>query len=123
MKVNSNDIKFELLIKLAGGDDDFIREMLSLFLEKAPSSLEILEASIKNNDLTSVANQAHKLKSSIQIIADNELHLLIKKIEEDANKNGSKSELTKNIGQLNTQMITLFDAIKTRLSKTDKFTL
>jgi len=123
MKANINDIKFDLLIKLAGGDDDFIREMLSLFLEKAPSSLEILNTSIKNNDLASVANQAHKLKSSIQIIADNELHLLIKKIEEDANKNGSKSELTKNIGQLNTQMITLFDAIKTRLSKTDKFTL
>ncbi len=123
MKANINDNKFDLLIKLAGGDDDFIREMLNLFLEKAPSSLEVLNTSFKNNDLAAVANQAHKLKSSIQIIADSELHLLIKKIEEDANTNRSKSELTQSIVQLNTQMVTLFNSIKTRLSNTNKFTL
>lgn len=123
MKANSNDIKFDLLIKLAGGDDDFIREMLNLFLDKAPASLENLNKSIKNNDLVAIANQAHKLKSSIQIIADNELHLLIKKIEEEARANRSKSELTENIEYLNTQMITLFDSIKKRLADPDKFTL
>jgi len=123
MKANSNDIKFDLLIKLAGGDDDFIREMLHLFLEKAPAGLENLNSSVANNDLSAVANQAHKLKSSIQIIADNELHLLIKKIEEEAKANRSNSEMAEYITKLNTQMITLFDSIKKRLADPDKFTL
>ena len=122
MKNNSNDFKFDQLIKLAGGDEAFIREMLNLFLDKAPLSLEILNTSIKNNDLISVANHAHKLKSSIQIIADSELHLLIKKIEQEARDN-SKSELIQNIKRLNKQMTSLFEAIKSRLNKTDKFTL
>jgi len=61
-------INFKYLKDFAEGDDTFIKNMISIFLENTPESIEIILKSNKEDDIKTLREEIHKLKSSISLL-------------------------------------------------------
>lgn len=121
MKKNSSEqYSLDRLIKITQGDDAFIREMITLFLEKAPATLGEINNSFESGDFKGLQSKAHKLKSSIQIIGNDQLHGLVVDIENKAKTATTNSALSSQMLALNEQMKSLFDFLQIKL-KEEKF--
>ncbi len=70
-----------LLHSLSGGDKDFVRRMLTLFLETMPVSMKEMLAANEKGDWISVGNLAHKMKSIIDSMAITGAKNLIRELE------------------------------------------
>jgi HPt (histidine-containing phosphotransfer) domain-containing protein len=92
--------KLDYLRELAGGDLNFIAEILEMFIDEAPQaikqSLEHLDK--KNYELLRIT--VHKLKSSVQVVGGNHLTALICEIEAAA-KNSKPEMLPQMLALLN----------------------
>jgi HPt (histidine-containing phosphotransfer) domain-containing protein len=119
-KNSSNQFSLDRLIKITQGDDAFIREMITLFLEKAPTTLGEINKSFELGDLKGIESKAHKLKSSIQIIGNDPLHSLLVDIENKAKTEISISAISTQLDALNEQMKRLVDFLQIKL-KEEKF--
>ncbi|MBG6063352.1 signal transduction histidine kinase/CheY-like chemotaxis protein [Flavobacterium sp. CG_9.1] len=60
------DLKY--LKEFSEGDETFIKEMITLFLENTPETMEIILKSNENNDLIILKEEIHKLKSSLSLL-------------------------------------------------------
>jgi HPt (histidine-containing phosphotransfer) domain-containing protein len=58
----------EYLFDLAKGDDEFVKEMLEVFLTENPEELEHLSRAIKSRNYSDIKQIAHKLRSSIPYV-------------------------------------------------------
>lgn len=83
----------EMLQELANGDQEFISEMINIFLEDVPDSLKKMNEAMKASDLQTVARQAHKLKPSSGMIGAEITTSLASQIEEIANNNDPDQQL------------------------------
>lgn len=61
-------VDFKYLKDFAEGDDTFIKNMVSIFLENTPESMEIILNSSKIDDIKILKKEIHKLKSSISLL-------------------------------------------------------
>lgn len=120
-KNSSNQFSLDRLIKITHGDDAFIREMITLFLEKAPITLIEINKSFELGDLKGIESKTHKLKSSIQIIGNDLLHGLVLDIENKSKTETSTVAISTQLDALNEQMKRLFDFLQIKL-KEEKFT-
>ena len=53
---------------MSGGNADFIKEFLSLFLTNMPLSVDELEEGLKNKDFEKIRQSAHKMKPSLNYV-------------------------------------------------------
>ncbi|MEL6132044.1 MAG: ATP-binding protein, partial [Bacteroidota bacterium] len=74
------------LVELSGGDKEFVREMMAVFLEQTPIDLDYLEKSIKSEEWQVISQQAHKLKYPFSSMGRNDLRLVLADIELQAKK-------------------------------------
>lgn len=61
------DIDFSYLNELSDGNQEFIKEMIDLFVNKVPSDMKELEAAIVVKDYATIRGIAHTLRSSLSI--------------------------------------------------------
>ena len=61
-------VDFKYLKDFAEGDENFIKNMVSVFLENTPESMEIILNSNKIDDIKILKEEIHKLKSSISLL-------------------------------------------------------
>lgn len=80
------------LKKLSGGNDDFVRKMILMFLEKIPKSIDELEASLQQKDYKNLGNTAHRIRPTITSLRIETASTALRSIEEYA-KNQVKLEL------------------------------
>ncbi|MGV3504270.1 MAG: PAS domain S-box protein [Adhaeribacter sp.] len=66
-------INLQYLEEMAEGDQHFIAEILSMFVEQTPRNLEHLQAFSREKDWKGVKALAHKMKSSVVMIGNQEL--------------------------------------------------
>jgi CheY-like chemotaxis protein/HPt (histidine-containing phosphotransfer) domain-containing protein len=59
-----DDAVLSELRKLTGGGDDFVRDLMAIYLEDAPQRLDALRQAMEGGDAPGVAAAAHALKSS-----------------------------------------------------------
>lgn len=52
---------------MANGDQEFMKEMVVIFLEDTPLYVKELEAAVKNNDWEGISRVSHKMKSSVRV--------------------------------------------------------
>lgn len=52
------------LMERVGGDEDFAKEIIAIFMEDTPSQMEKLNLALKENDPVRVKHQAHTIKGS-----------------------------------------------------------
>lgn len=69
---------------LGGGDNDFVREMIDLFLEQSPRNLEVMRAALDVGDLPAVSKAAHNMKSSSAYLGAKRLSELCGQVEAKA---------------------------------------
>ena len=78
-------IDFQYLKDFSDGDDNFIKNMISLFLNKTPETMEVIMESNSKDDIKILKDEIHKLKSSLSILgmvkASNCVDIIEKEIE------------------------------------------
>ncbi len=81
------------LNEISRGDEDFIQQMIGIFIQQSKISMDELTENIQCNDLPKVASVAHKFKSSVGNICRPFIYEDIKRIEQIALHGGDASEL------------------------------
>lgn len=74
-------INLSYLRELSGGNGDFEREMLTLFISEVSMDVQAMENALAGNDFQEIAYIAHKLKSSVQLVGFGGLFDLLSEIE------------------------------------------
>jgi HPt (histidine-containing phosphotransfer) domain-containing protein len=74
----------QTLILTHHADQEFVKYMVSLFIQHIPQTNADLEKACAENDWKRVYFYAHKMKASIDLFNLNELKTLIRKIEQNA---------------------------------------
>jgi signal transduction histidine kinase/CheY-like chemotaxis protein len=70
---------------LGGGDNEFVIEMIDLFIEQSPRNLEVMRAALDVGDLPAIAKAAHNMKSSSAYLGARRLSDLCSQLEQKAN--------------------------------------
>ncbi len=89
------------LEEISGGSEDFIRQMIILFLDQAATSISGLEKAVVENDVSQIKNLAHQLKPSVDNFRIDDLSRWIREIEDLAEKNPGSPTLPEKISQSN----------------------
>ncbi|MES2285098.1 MAG: Hpt domain-containing protein [Bacteroidota bacterium] len=82
--ITHKHIDLTYLKQLSNGSNEFINEMISVFMEQTPIEISNLEKYLEAKDWKSLRAIAHKMKPSFSFMGMKELDSLIKSIEENA---------------------------------------
>lgn len=74
------------LKKVSNGDDNFIREMIEVYLRETPEAIINLEKNYKNKDWKTFRAITHKMKPSFSFFGLKELSELADRMEDYAEK-------------------------------------
>ncbi len=66
---------------MLGGDKEAVFQMVKIFLQATPESLNELNRCYEKEDMTGVSKLAHKLKSSVDIFCVNDIKSDIRRLE------------------------------------------
>ncbi|HET6227646.1 MAG TPA: response regulator [Bacteroidia bacterium] len=72
------------LKKLSKGDNDFVKQMISIFIDQTPTAIQKMEADLSNKDWASLRAVAHKMKPSFSFVGVTSLQEKIETIEDNA---------------------------------------
>jgi PAS domain S-box-containing protein len=81
------------LRKLANGSDEFITQMLTLFIEQTPDAVGRMEKHLQEHNWELLGKVAHKMKPSIMFVGLKELEKDVKAVEEYASGETNTDEL------------------------------
>ena len=94
-------INFKYLKDFAEGDDSFIKNMISIFLENTPETMAIILKSNKNDDIKTLKEEIHKLKSSISLLGISKASESIAIIENEIETNPLSEKRKEEVVYLN----------------------
>ncbi len=81
MDNNSQTIDFTSLYSVANNDEEFIKELIGIFLEQIPDFIRNMNQLFKENSLEKLGREAHTAKSSVMIFGMTNTGKLLNKIE------------------------------------------
>lgn len=58
----------DYLLKLSKGNDEFVKDMIGIFLEENPAEIRTLERAIEERDFRQINAAAHKLRSTVPFV-------------------------------------------------------
>ncbi len=105
------------LEELDTGDDGLIVEMVEMFLENTPRSIDLLQQHLDNNNWKKLGAEAHKLKPNLSYVGLDQAHEIIIKIEKMAKDDPDPEQLGNNIGKLNTICIQAYKELEEHLQE------
>lgn len=76
------------------GDEEFMKTMISMFLESTPLALKVMQDSLGLADYETIRLSAHKLRSHLRYFGIIEAAELTEEIERNAAKNPDKQVLS-----------------------------
>jgi two-component system, sensor histidine kinase len=106
----------KLIEKMSRGNKEFVKQILLVFTEDAPKAVEQIRQGIDNNDYATMKNQAHSLKSSIDLLNINSLKNIVREIEDYASKKESVSKIKPLYLTLESHVSAVIEAIKKELT-------
>ena len=83
-KADFNGIDLSYLVEMSCEDQNFVNEMIAIFVNKVPNEVDLMEKAIWENDYDSVKKIAHNMKSSLPIFKLDELNAHLAIIEKGA---------------------------------------
>ena len=87
------EIDMSYLSDIAGGSEEFMIEMIDIFIEQTPLYFEQLEEAVKSSDWKSVGDVAHKIKPTLAFMGIEEAKDIMAEIERKARTNDNVSEI------------------------------
>lgn len=80
----TNDKLYDItMIRDMLGDDRELRRMIGIFLESTPVSLNDLNEGFREDDADKIARNAHKMKSSLDMLRVIDLHNDVRKVDKE----------------------------------------
>lgn len=73
--------------EISGGDKDFLKELVDIFLEQIPDFVQKIAASFETENWPVLAREAHTAKSSAMTFGMDDTGVLLKKIQLDCEAN------------------------------------
>lgn len=99
-------LSLEILEELSGGEMNFQKEIMTLFIQQAEKMLEEINEFFETKDIKGIKSTAHKLKTSFGIVgANNELLNELEKVQEAS---FNTIELTRTLNSLKNQLDEIF---------------
>lgn len=77
---------------LSGGDEAFIKQMVELFVDTMPASMEELQATLDQKQWEAMGKLAHKLKSTTGSMGMNAIKEEVRAVEQNCKKNENLEE-------------------------------
>ncbi|MCF8235174.1 MAG: Hpt domain-containing protein [Bacteroidales bacterium] len=92
--MSSEKYNLEGIRQFVGEDEAAMKEMVGIFAESVPRSLQELNDGFEQNDLEKVGHYAHKLKSSIDILNIHDLKTDIRALEKLAKEKNERGKIS-----------------------------
>jgi len=106
------DYDLSQLESIAGGNENFIRDMLITFISNSLPLIESMEKYYNENNLTEVSREAHKLIPGVTFLGAEELGILLEDIEESSKTEENVVELGNKISKAKDIVNKLIKAFK-----------
>jgi len=106
------DIDFSYLNELSDGNQEFIREMIDLFVNKVPNDMKELEAAIAVKDYATIRGIAHTLRSSLSIFKLEALFEHLDPIEKESIALGFSTEADQEFKILKEKLSNTVESLK-----------
>jgi len=87
------EIDLSYLSDIAGGSEEFMIDMIDIFIEQTPLYFEQLEQAVNSSDWKSVGDVAHKIKPTLAFMGINEAKDIMAEIERKARTSDNVSEI------------------------------
>ncbi len=97
---------------MSRGNDSFVKQILIVFTEDAPKSINSIRQGIKDSQHEVIRSQAHSLKSSIDLLDISGLKNVIREIEQLAKDGAPLSQIESLFMTLDMQIAEVLEAIK-----------
>ena len=122
---NSNSTMFEYinldyLDSLIGDDLETKSTMLSMLLDEIPEEIQKINDAHKANDISTLKNAAHKLKSTLAFIANDKMTVANKAIEQIAKDNEGLEKLPELIAIMNELQPLVLEDVKLAVQQASK---
>lgn len=101
------------LKKLSKGDNDFVKQMISIFINQTPTAIQKMESDLSNKDWTSLRAVAHKMKPSFSFVGVESLQEKIETIETNAAAGTNENLIADLIAQVKEVSLKAVDELKT----------
>jgi HPt (histidine-containing phosphotransfer) domain-containing protein len=92
-KGNNKYIDLSYLKQIANGSNEFIGQMITVFIEEIPIEIRNLETHLGNKDYKALRATAHKMKPSFSFMGVKELEDTVHLIEEYSNEEKNLDQL------------------------------
>lgn len=86
-------IDLEYLEQLANGSNEFMRDMIVLFMEQTPAALDKMEQYLREKDWKMLRGILHKIKPSVSFVGLKEIAQTVKEAEEFAGNEKNLEQL------------------------------
>ncbi len=109
---NEIDYSLEPLIAISNEDDNFVAEMIDVFIQSTQEGVQKIKIALGSGNMTEIANQAHKMASPCRHMEALTTVATLKRIEESSRNGSNKEELTKLVNTLEEKINKLTKALK-----------
>ncbi|MBP7511498.1 MAG: Hpt domain-containing protein [Bacteroidia bacterium] len=98
----ANTIDLTYLNEISGGDNNFIKEMLELYINTTATEAILFNELLAKQDYEGIGHLAHKMKAPIQMLGANELFNIIRSLEQYGKEASHIAEMPDYIRKINT---------------------
>ncbi len=109
---SSLNLDLSYLEDIAGGSNDFIIEMIDMFLEQTPGYFDEIKQAIADGNWKTVSDLAHKVKPTLAFMGSNESKEIMAKIEMDTRNLENLDEVEPIFNELHSFCLQLFAELK-----------
>jgi PAS domain S-box-containing protein len=101
MENSQKHIDLTYLRQLSNGDNKFISEMLSLFIDQTPAMLANMSKYLESADWKSLSSAAHKMKPSIMFVGLKEIEATVRLVENYAAEQINTEQIPSMLNKIN----------------------
>jgi CheY-like chemotaxis protein len=112
---NNKLYNLSMVESISGGDGNFIKKMVALFIETVPQNVQELNNGLKNENWDLVCKMAHKLKSTIDSMGIASIHEDIRTVERNAKEKKSLQEIPVMVNTIESVINNCIQQLKTDL--------
>ncbi|HJU46337.1 MAG TPA: response regulator [Chitinophagaceae bacterium] len=97
---------------ISGGDENFVKKMIDLFIETVPQNVEELNKALAEQDWEQVSKMAHKLKSTLDSMGIASVKQDVRTVEQNAKNKESLKDIPALVGNISTTVAACIEQLK-----------
>lgn len=106
--------------EMSGGNQEFTRQLMILFIETVPESLDNINKYFQSNEREKLVSELHKLKSTINTVKVPSFSQKVEEFEKLCKKGGSADSMKEYVLEFNDVLPTVVDQMRTDLEEVEK---